>query len=95
MSDTFRPNLGKLLRVLVAGGMALVGGATVRAQEKPSPPAQTGGGEKPAQDGAAQKDQDAQKAQAEKDKKKADEEKKKAEQAKKSSQPDGGGVKGW
>jgi hypothetical protein len=95
MSETFRPNLAKLLRVLVAGGIALVGGAATRAEETPNPPAQnppTQGSEK-----APQPDKEAQKKadeQAKADKKKADE-KKKAEQSKKDAQPEGGGVKGW
>jgi hypothetical protein len=92
MSETFRPNLGKLLRVLVAGGIALVGGAAARAEETPNPPTQGSGGEK-----APQPDKEAQKKADEKakaDKKKADE-KKKAEQSKKDAQPQGGGVQGW
>ena len=70
MSETFRPNLGKLLRVLVAGGIALVGGAATRAEETPNPPTQGSGGEK-----APQPDKEAQKKADEKakaDKKKAD-----------------------
>jgi hypothetical protein len=94
MSETFRPNLGKLLRVLVAGGIALVGGAATRAEETPNPPnppAQGSGEKAPQPDKEAQKKAD-EKAKA--DKKKADE-KKKAEQSKKDAQPEGGGVKGW
>jgi len=81
------PSPRKLVRVLVAAGMAL-GGLAARAQEKPSTdekaaaPAEKGG-----QETAKEKDA---KAKAEKEKQ---QKKKKAEEKK--AEDEGGGVKGW
>jgi hypothetical protein len=81
-----KPKVNKLLRVLVAGGVALAGAAgTARAEDKP--PAGAEKAEKPAAAAAEQekaKQQEKERA-AEKARAKA-----KAEPA-----PQGGGVKGW
>ncbi len=81
------PSPRKLLKVLVAAGMALGGLAAARAQEKPASDEKTMA---PAEKGdkAKAKEKDA-KAKAEKEKKK-----KKAEE-KKAAEDEGGGVKGW
>jgi len=83
MSD--KTNVRKLLRVLVAGGMALAGVAGARAEDQGAAPTEK-------TEKAKQKDKEAEKAKAakaEKEKKKADDEKKKA------AQSEGEGVKGW
>lgn len=83
------PNVRKLLRVLVAGGVALAGVEAARAQDKGA--AATENAEK-----GKEKDQD---AKAKADKERQDQEKKarekKAEEAKKAAESEGGGVKGW
>jgi hypothetical protein len=93
------PGLSKLLRVLVAAGMALAGTAGVRAQEKPAPADQKDNNTPPAStpadktDDAKAKEQE--KAKADKEKQQQEQKKKaEAEDQKKASQ-DGGGVKGW
>ncbi len=83
MSSKTNPNVSKLLRVLVAGGVALAGVGARAADNAAST--------EPAKNTAA-KDKDQKKSDAgksEKDKKKAEADKKSA----KSDQP--GGVKGW
>jgi hypothetical protein len=85
----------KLLKVLVAAGMALAGTAGARAQEKSPPPEQKADNAPPASAPADSKQNDAktkeqEKAKADKEKQK----KKEAEDQKKASQ-EGGGVKGW
>jgi hypothetical protein len=81
MSDKTKPNVSKLLRVLVAGGMALAGVDGTRAEDKGAAPTEKA-------EKADEKDLKAKAEKAEKEKKKADEEKKAA-------QSDGDGVKGW
>ena len=83
MSDPIKTNVSKLLRVLVAGGVALAGVA--RAEEK-APPAETADQAKEKAKAADAKDQGKSKD-ASKDQKKAKE--------KKPAESDGGGVKGW
>ena len=101
MSEKSKPSVSKLLRVLVAGGVAIAGAHGPRADEKPSPPAANSGDEKGSQEGAqkpaggengSDKASDKSKADA---KKKADEKKKAEEEKKKTDEPEGGGVKGW
>jgi hypothetical protein len=87
MSEAKRPSVGKLLRVLVAGGVALAGTAGPLAAQAEEAPAKTdktatekaGTAQKPADPAASKKKA----AGTEKDKEKE----KKAEEA--------GGVKGW
>jgi len=89
MSDRTKPNVSKLLRVLVAGGMALAGVAGIRAEDKGAAPTEktekAKGNEKELERAKAEK---AEKAEQEQQKKKADEKKKAA-------QSDAGGVQGW
>jgi hypothetical protein len=82
MKKSTKPSVGKLLRVLVAGGVALAGAGPLGALAD-DPPAKT---DKAATDKAA----DAKKADA---KKKAGAEKEKKEPEKKAEEA--GGVKGW
>ncbi len=84
MSDKTKPNVSKLLRVLVAGGMALAGVAGTRAEDKSAAPTEKA-------EKAKEKDKDLEKAKAEK----VEKEKKKADEEKKAAQSDGDGVKGW
>ena len=83
-------SLRKLLRVLVAGGVALAGVAGTRADEKPAPPAD--GGAPPAKPDDQAKEQAKEKAKKAEAEKKAKAAKKKAEDAK---SDDSFGVKGW
>jgi len=84
MSSSKTTNVGKLLRVLVAGGLGLVGVAgAARAEEKAAAPAEK-------TDKAQEKDKAKEKGAAEKEKKE-----KKAADEKKDAGSDGGGVKGW
>jgi hypothetical protein len=86
MSQSSKPKANKLLRVLVAGGVALSGVAgTARAEEKPATEPEKA--QKPA-DPASEKEK------AKKEKEKAAE-KARAEAKAKAAQSDGGGVKGW
>ncbi len=85
MSDR---NVRKLLRVLVAGGVALAGAAGARAEDDKGAAAPTEKADQQKAKDEAQKAKD-EKAQKEKDAKK------KGEEAKKSADPDAGGVKGW
>lgn len=86
MSQSSKPKANKLLRVLVAGGVALAGVAgTARAEDKPA--GETEKMQKPA-DAAAAKE----KAKKEKAAAKA---KAEAEAKAKAAESDGGGVKGW
>ena len=79
------PNPSKLLRVLVAGGVALIGAAAPRAEEKGD-----GSGEKTEKMEKAPAKEAKQKPKGQKDQKDA---KKKADAEKKPDE--GGGVKGW
>lgn len=83
MTDKTRPNVRKLLRVLVAGGVALAGVAGTRAEDKGAAPAEKG-----------EKSKEQEKLEKEKAEK-AEKDKKKAEEQKKAAQSDGDGVKGW
>ena len=86
MSNPKKTNVGKLLRVLVAGGLGLVGVAGVtRADDKAPVPAEK-------TEKAKEKDKAKEKGTAE-TKKEKDE--KKAAAEKKEAESDGGGVKGW
>ena len=85
MSDKTRRDVGKLLRVLVAGGMALAGAAAIRADDKGTPTEKN--------DKAKERNEEQEKAKAEKAEK--ERQRKKAEEEKKAAQPDGGGVPGW
>jgi hypothetical protein len=84
MKDSNKPGVSKLLRVLVAGGVALAGLAgTARAEEKPT--SETANADKA---GAKDKAKATEKAdQAEK--------KEKTKKDAKAAEPEGGGVKGW
>ncbi len=88
MSDKTNPSVKKLLRVLVAGGVALAGVHGARADD------QAAASEQKAQKTKDQEKQakDAKKAKADQDakKKKADDDK-----DKKAAQSEGEGVKGW
>jgi len=79
MSDSTKGSVGRLLRVLVAGGVALAG-VTGTAMAEDKAPAEKGATEK-----AAEKAKD-------KGKGKTEEKKKDAKEAEKDA---GGGVKGW
>jgi hypothetical protein len=84
MSDSTKSPVNKLLRVLVAGGVALAGVAgTARAEEKEATPAQK-----------TEKPKEAEKAKTA-EKPKAAEKGAKEKKADKPSEQDGGGVKGW
>jgi len=85
MSDRTRPNVSKLLRVLVAGGMALAGVAGTRAEDKGAAPTEK-------TEKAKEKEKELERAKAEKAEK---EQKKKADEEKKAAQSDAGGVQGW
>jgi hypothetical protein len=88
MSDKTRRDVGRLLRVLVAGGMALAGAAGVRADDKGAPTEKT--------EKAKEKNEEQEKAKAEKaEKAEKERQRKKAEEEKRAAQPDGGGVPGW
>ena len=93
MSEKTNPSVRKLLRVLVAGGVALAGSSAARAQD------QQGATQTEKTDKAKQQQQqpqdDAQKAKAEQDQKDKDAQKKKADEQKKAADSEGGGVKGW
>lgn len=89
MSDKTRRDVSKLLRVLVAGGMALAGASGIRAEDQGAAPTEK-------TEKAKEKEQEkelerakAEKAEKEQQKKKGDEKKKKE------AQSDGGGVPGW
>ena len=86
MPDKTKPKVHKLLRVLVAGGMALAGVAGTRAEDKGAAPAEKGEKSK-----EQEKQEKLEKAKAEK----AEKEKKKADEQKKAAQSEGDGVKGW
>jgi hypothetical protein len=88
MPDKTRPSVAKLLRVLVAGGMALAGVPGARAGENAPAPTDAE---------ARERAKESEKAKAEEErKKKADEkEKKKAEEQRRAAESDGGGVQGW
>jgi hypothetical protein len=81
-----RPAVSKLLRVLVAGGIALAG-ATTHAAEPDKAATQKPVGDKPEAEKAAEKAAAAKKAEKAAEKKAADE--------KKAAADAGGGVKGW
>jgi hypothetical protein len=82
--------VSRLLRVLVAGGVALAGADGVRAAEEPAAPAGSPApAEKGDKAGEKSKEKSAQKAQG----KKESEKPKKAQEEKKPEE--GGGVKGW
>jgi len=83
MSD--KPNVSKLLRVLVAGGMALAGVAGIRAEDKGAAPTEK-------TEKAKENEKELERAKAEKAEK---EQKKKADEEKKAAQSDAGGVQGW
>jgi membrane protein involved in colicin uptake len=86
MAQSSKPKANKLLRVLVAGGVALAGVAgTARAEDQP--PAESGKAPRPADKAAEQEKAKQEKAKAA--------EKAKAEAKAKAAQSDGGGVKGW
>jgi hypothetical protein len=83
MSQSSRSSVKKLLRVLVAGGVALAGVAgTARADEQPASQ-----GQKEKAEAAREKEQAARK-----EKEKAE---KKAAAEAKAKQAEGGGVQGW
>ena len=84
MSD--KPNVSKLLRVLVAGGMALAGVAGIRAEDKGAAPTEK-------TEKAKEKEKELERAKAEKAEK--EQQKKKADEKKKAAQSDAGGVQGW
>jgi hypothetical protein len=89
MSDKTRPNVSKLLRVLVAGGVTLAGAAGARAEDKEAAPTEK-------TEKAKDQDKEAEKAKAEKAAKaEKEQQKKKADEAKKAAQTEGEGVKGW
>lgn len=90
----------KLLRVLVAGGVALAGAAPLRASAEETAPAPSGDRRAPDPSGESQagKQQGAERAEAKARadaKAKAEREKKEKEKEKKPSADEGGGVKGW
>ena len=87
MRDKTEPSVSKLLRVLVAGGVALAGVPGTRAEDKGSAPTEEA-------DKAKGKDKEAEKANAEKEKDKDKKSAKKSDQDKE-AQSSGGGVKGW
>jgi len=91
MSESSNPKVSKLLRVLVAGGVALAGVAgTARAEDKPA-------GEKAEQVGEMAKDkakEGKEAVEAEKARKAKAAEKAKQD-AKAAAESAGGGVKGW
>jgi hypothetical protein len=91
---TKKPSPSKLLKVLVAAGMALAGMSGARAAEdKPAPPTdEKTSAPADAGDKAKTKEQQEKEKQAKAEKEK--QEKKKADDEKKASQ-EGGGVKGW
>jgi hypothetical protein len=85
----------KLLRVLVAGGVALAGTAGARAEDQPGAAPTEKTDQTKQQQQPQQPQSDAQKAKAEKDQKDKDAQKKKADEQKKAADSEGGGVKGW
>jgi hypothetical protein len=86
MKKSTKPSVGKLLRVLVAGGVALAGAGPLSAMAD-DPPAKT-------DKAATEKSGDAKKADADAKKKAgAEKEKEKKETEKKAEEA--GGVKGW
>jgi hypothetical protein len=94
MSEKTNASVRKLLRVLVAGGVALAGSAGARAEDQPGA-APTEKTDQAKQQQQQQSKDDAQKAKAEKDQKDKDAQKKKADEQKKAADSEGGGVKGW
>jgi hypothetical protein len=95
MPEKTRSNVSRLLRVLVAGGMALAGVHGARAQEKPPPPAEKSDGEKDKGSEKAKADEQQRADEQKKAEEKKNAEAKKKGEEKKPAEPDGGGVKGW
>ncbi len=91
MSDKTNPSVKKLLRVLVAGGVALAGVHGARADD------QAAASEQKAQKTKDQEKQakDAKKAKADQDAKDAQKKKADDDKDKKAAQSEGEGVKGW
>jgi hypothetical protein len=86
MSDKAKPNLSKLLRLLVAGGMALAGVDGIRAEDKGAAPTEK-------TEKAKEEEKELERAKAEKAEK--EQPKKKADEERKAAQSDSGGVQGW
>jgi hypothetical protein len=87
MSESTKTNVSKLLRVLVAGGVALAGVAGVARADEPAPKPAEKTEKAPGKDGAKSKTPD----KGQDAKKPAGTEAKDA----KAAEPEGGGVKGW
>ena len=88
MREAKKPSVGKLLRVLVAGGVALAGTAAPRAATAEEAP-------KKADTSTTGKAEATKKADAEAAKKKAAGTEKEKEKEREKKAEEGGGVKGW
>jgi hypothetical protein len=89
MSESSKPRANKLLRVLVAGGVALAGVAgTARAEDRPATESEKA--QKPADQAS-----DTEKAKQKEKEKAAEKARAEAKAKAKAAQSDGGGVKGW
>jgi hypothetical protein len=88
MKEAKKPSVGKLLRVLVAGGVALAGTAAPRAATAEEAP-------KKADASTTEKAEATGKADAESAKKKAAGTEKEKEKGKEKKAEEAGGVKGW
>ncbi len=91
MPDKTNPSVKKLLRVLVAGGVALAGVDAARADDQAAPSEQKAQKTKDQEKAA----KDAKKAKADQDAKDAQKKKSDDDKDKKAAQSEGEGVKGW